>query len=1427
LRSKETGLHAGEPQPKPLRSTTALPAPAPNSEQRNSLGSGRASDRRARKAERDAVADLADEHMLLGSAQSWLPRISGEGTLWFVGVALVLAGSLYFTQTNWARWTPSVRVLVVSAGLIAYQALFIGLSRVVSRRSKSAARVDPAGILGAVAVGLGPIVGFALSAGSQEGLPAWQAVGLGGLAAGVGTLAARGLGAGGVSAAVAALVGMGLWPSAAPIIAFVAWCHVARRAIASPDGPTLHSSAEQPADVEAALQRQTRVRIGYTMLGYLAAAIAAGAVHATGALWVVAPGVGLVALVLARRVERSVTDDAPRLAVWRLPAPEGVGSSALGIAAMLASGIAVALAFTGPLADIPARVSVLVTALLASRALAGLGFAQGKRLAIAAATSVGLVAYFFVPAPFKAVLAVILESVSNALGYSDQPLPVAYYGITFVPYMAAVAWASRRLSAAKPTDDRRSPPELTRPKLASSKLACTTLARPKLAATMQLWLLAVAVALMAMSMTAGDDPRPVVMTMPLYGAAFALWARRSHRWLDHAALTAFAITAAYLPLVALPNDLCASGLGLTLGAAAAFLYPGFRRGLVGRYAVGLSLVGVAMAAGDTTFFAGASAIAAATLLGRAVVHRSHQYAAFGWCAAATAAVVLAAPGGVLPWLAPTTGPTLAVVALGFALLGRALRGALVPRPSDLGGSRSPSPCAPRPSASRRAPFTLGATATQLAPFAAVVAALPLVLGGPPITWVAVLAVLAVAPWSTGFAPWAAVLPGVSAVAMTSALSLSLASAAAIALIATAVAARVAAQRKLQTHRNQRLVPPLEWAVAGLGIAALVSLSWPVPMATRWLLVGAAFAAYAALGRQLILLVSHVVLAVVAISTTLEWVELAAPLEAKLAAAMLMLFTHAWCTLEDHPPRWGAKRGWLRRDPSRRTYLALVVGGGVLCAGLLAIGIANKTGGVSWRDVAFAAAGVLLAYRIGGAIARGVAWPLAGAAVASFFGGIELVPVGAAVGAAGALIVRPAATSALALLAAIVGAAFVDPTALGLTLCAAAVALRLARHDSDPHGPVRGLATATATALGVVLLSTPLLPEPARLPLGAAIIAAFGVFHRGRDWAFTLDALAIVAAGASIILFPDAGLLARAALWSAALLAGACALGRARRGSVPAAVVAELAAAALWFDLRTRMPWLAELPNVDTLACIGATFVSAGAYAYLQRRDEGAAALTKALAVTQLVLPMVGLLAVDAEASWANAFLALGAAAAYGVVSKVARSKWAASFAALAFDLAAGVTWLRLGLDDPQLLAIPVSLSLLVLGQIYRRELKPSTLAAIRFTALGLTYLSGFVSVMAFDAPHHGLLMAAACVAGVIAGAVLQIRSYLFLGAGFLVIDLGVNIVRFGLQGAGPATIVLVGMGSVIIASLIAWTLNREAFERRAARFAGELESWAL
>ena len=52
-------------------------------------------------------------------------------------------------------------------------------------------------------------------------------------------------------------------------------------------------------------------------------------------------------------------------------------------------------------------------------------------------------------------------------------------------------------------------------------------------------------------------------------------------------------------------------------------------------------------------------------------------------------------------------------------------------------------------------------------------------------------------------------------------------------------------------------------------------------------------------------------------------------------------------------------------------------------------------------------------------------------------------VGAAVGAAGALIVRPAATSALALLAAIVGAAFVDPTALGLTLCAAAVALRLA------------------------------------------------------------------------------------------------------------------------------------------------------------------------------------------------------------------------------------------------------------------------------------------------------------------------------------------------------------------------------------------------
>jgi hypothetical protein len=105
-------------------------------------------------------------------------------------------------------------------------------------------------------------------------------------------------------------------------------------------------------------------------------------------------------------------------------------------------------------------------------------------------------------------------------------------------------------------------------------------------------------------------------------------------------------------------------------------------------------------------------------------------------------------------------------------------------------------------------------------------------------------------------------------------------------------------------------------------------------------------------------------------------------------------------------------------------------------------------------------------------------------------------------------------------------------------------------------------------------------------------------------------------------------------------------------------------------------------------------------------------------------------------------------------------------------------------------------------------------------------VSGFATLLVFDSPVEALVMASACVTGVALGALFRIKSYLFLGAGFLVADLGINLVRFGLSGHVATTVVLTGLGLVLLASMVTWSLNRVALTERIHAFRAELAVWS-
>ena len=88
-----------------------------------------------------------------------------------------------------------------------------------------------------------------------------------------------------------------------------------------------------------------------------------------------------------------------------------------------------------------------------------------------------------------------------------------------------------------------------------------------------------------------------------------------------------------------------------------------------------------------------------------------------------------------------------------------------------------------------------------------------------------------------------------------------------------------------------------------------------------------------------------------------------------------------------------------------------------------------------------------------------------------------------------------------------------------------------------------------------------------------------------------------------------------------------------------------------------------------------------------------------------------------------------------------------------------------------------------------------------------------------------MLFGLACLAGVAAGMLLQIRAYLALGLGFLVLDVGANLVHAGLRDHRVGFLLLSLSGLAILAVMVLTTLRRDAFRAWTARIKRRLRGW--
>jgi hypothetical protein len=128
---------------------------------------------------------------------------------------------------------------------------------------------------------------------------------------------------------------------------------------------------------------------------------------------------------------------------------------------------------------------------------------------------------------------------------------------------------------------------------------------------------------------------------------------------------------------------------------------------------------------------------------------------------------------------------------------------------------------------------------------------------------------------------------------------------------------------------------------------------------------------------------------------------------------------------------------------------------------------------------------------------------------------------------------------------------------------------------------------------------------------------------------------------------------------------------------------------------------------------------------------------------------------------------------YAWLAVARRSYWHSLAAALAANAGLWALWHHSQvafLAHPQLWLIPLALIVLASEQYHRARLAPEAAGGLRYLGLGTLYVSSTADLFIAGLGHSVVLplaLAVLAVLGVLVGILLRVRSYLYLGAGFL------------------------------------------------------------
>ena len=397
-----------------------------------------------------------------------------------------------------------------------------------------------------------------------------------------------------------------------------------------------------------------------------------------------------------------------------------------------------------------------------------------------------------------------------------------------------------------------------------------------------------------------------------------------------------------------------------------------------------------------------------------------------------------------------------------------------------------------------------------------------------------------------------------------------------------------------------------------------------------------------------------------------------------------------------------------------------------------------------------------------------------------------------------------------------------------------------RFDFWLQRSIRALEALGATVFVLSVLVARLIPTPsdwrravsrgAMEVSSAAGLALVAVLLQEVLWFDPINGCPITGPQIALVAVALVGL--AAALLAMALREGGAQISNLKSPFTPQFCVyaAEVVVGLLFLHLYLSMPELFRgyLQPYWPLVVMAIAFAGVGASELCQR--AGLKVLSEPLQNSAALLPLIPALGFWVATSNTNYSTVLFIAGlVYVWLNLKRRSFWYVLGAALAGNAGLWSLWSEYGFElfvRPQVWLIPPAVSVLAAAQWNRQRLTEAQLAAIRYPAITLIYVSSAGEMFLTGISHSfwlPVVLMVLSVGGVLAGIMLRVRSFLYLGASFLLLSM-VSMVWHAADAINhtwPWWAFGIGLGLGVLTLFGLFERKRNEM----LRLLGELKSW--